>query len=148
VTANNVLIDVSTSQPAVILSAVGLRRLSGDVIVGIDDRPAAGEFLGIAAFSLMYRLFPMTGACVQGGPAGGFAPSAAAFGVDFNPVVDRIRVVSEGVQNLRLNPTTGVLTAADSALAYAVGDINVAGDPHIVSVAYSNNVGGAAVTTL
>jgi len=149
VTINNVLINVSSSQPAVILSAVGLTGLGGgENIVGIDYRPATGELFGISTLSRMYQIFPTTGACVQIGPIGGFTLSGGAFGVDFNPTVDRIRVVSDLDQNLRLNPTSGVLAATDTSLAYAAGDPNSGMNPEIFASAYSNNVAGAVVTNL
>ena len=31
------------------------------------------------------------------------------YGIDFNPTVDRVRVVNDGDENLRLNPNTGAL---------------------------------------
>ena len=35
------------------------------------------------------------------------------FGFDFNPAADRIRVVSDSDQNLRLHPDTGAIAASD-----------------------------------
>ena len=44
-----------------------------------------------------------------------FAPllDGTEFGVDFNPQVDRLRVVSNSGQNLRLHPDTGAVAAVD-----------------------------------
>ena len=52
----------------------------------------------------------------RGAPAFTPALSGTAFGFDFNPTVDRIRVVSDTGQNLRLNPDTGAVAAVDGAL--------------------------------
>jgi hypothetical protein len=65
--------------------------------------------------------------------------SGTSFGFDFNPVVDRIRVVSDAEQNLRLNPDTGAVAAVDSSL-------NPAGS--VVAAAYTNSFPSAATTTL
>jgi hypothetical protein len=55
------------------------------------------------------------------------------FGFDFNPAADRIRVVSNTGQNLRLHPDTGAVVDGDAAvdgvqpdpsLRYAWGDVN------------------------
>src|SRR4029078_11689133 len=70
------------------------------------------------------------------------------FGFDFNPVIDRIRVVSETNQNLVLNPVTGNVELVATDLAYAVGDPNFGKDPNVVDIAYSNNFFGAASTQL
>jgi hypothetical protein len=80
-----------------------------------------------------------------------------SFGFDFNPTVDRIRVVSNAGQNLRLNPDTGQIVdsdpntpgvQSDSDLAYATGDSNQGQSPNVVGSAYTNNVAGATTTTL
>ena len=101
-------------------------------------RPARSTSSGSS--SRLYVLNPVTGVAVAvGGP---FTPalSGAAFGFDFNPTVDRIRVVSDTGQNLRLNPDTGAVAAVDTALN--------PGAPNVVGSAYSNNVAGATTTTL
>ena len=78
---------------------------------------------------------------MQVGSAGAFSTSISgtAFGMDFNPVPDRIRLVSDTRQNLRIHPDLGTLVSADGAL-------NPAGN--VVAVAYSNNFAGATSTTL
>ena len=40
--------------------------------------------------------------------------TGTAFGVDFNPTVDRLRVVGDDGQNLRINVDNGVATADGS----------------------------------
>src|SRR5262249_34672066 len=88
------------------------------------------------------------GAATQVGGAGAFTLSGTAFSFDFNPTVDRIRVISNTGQNLRLNPNDGTLAATDTALAYATGDPNAAATPRAVGSAYKNNFEGATTTTL
>jgi hypothetical protein len=71
-----------------------------------------------------------------------------SFGFDFNPVPDRIRLHSNAKQDLRLDPDTGVVSARDSTLAYAAGDINAAFNAYIVGTAYTNSVVAASSTVL
>ena len=71
------------------------------------------------------------------GPFG--ALNGTAFGFDFNPTVDRIRIVSNAGQNLRVHPDTGGLVATDGALTPS-GSVSAA--------AYTNNRAGATTTTL
>ena len=71
------------------------------------------------------------------------APNAVlggtSFGFDFNPVPDRIRVVSNLGQNLRLNPNDGTSAGMDTDLAYAAGDPNAGRMPSsVVGAAYAN----------
>jgi len=68
------------------------------------------------------------------------ALSGTAFGIDFNPMVDRLRVVSNTDKNFRLNPGTGVVAGTDIDIT--------PGAPNVSGVAYTNNVAGAASTEL
>jgi hypothetical protein len=81
----------------------------------------------------------------------GAAPAVAlqgdAFGVDFNPVADRVRVVSSSGQNLRLHPDTGALAATDPAPAYAAGDVQYGQKPELVAAAYTYNKVDDKLTT-
>jgi hypothetical protein len=125
---------------------VGLQ--AGELLLGIDFRPATGQLYGIGSSSRLYTIDTATNVATQVGSAGAFTLSGTAFGIDFNPTVDRLRVTSSTGQNLRLNPNDGTLTATDTALAYAAGDVNSGAPPRIVGSAYTNNLSGAVTTTL
>jgi hypothetical protein len=73
--------------------------------------------------------------------------SGTAFGFDFNPTVDRLRITSTAQQNVRVNVDTGAVTV-DSPLSYAPGDPNFGATPRIVGSAYTNSFAGAVTTTL
>lgn len=62
-------------------------------------------------------------------------------------MVDRLRIVSNTGQNLRVNPDTGV-AIVDSPIAYAAVDQNFGIQPTIAGVAYTNPVPNAASTQL
>ena len=82
------------------------------------------------------------------GATGSFTLSGTDFGFDFNPTVDRIRVVSNTGQNLRLNPT---VMPAESALAATDGPLSftmAAGTPNVSAAAYTNSFAGATSTVL
>jgi len=148
ITSTNVLIRFDSATPGTV-SPVAITGLqSGEIILGLDRRPATSELYAIGSTSRLYRIDPITGAATQVGSAGAFTLNGTAFGVDFNPVVDRLRVVSNTGQNLRINPNDGTLTATDAPIAFAVGDSNAGATPRIVGAAYTNNVTGASMTTL
>src|SRR4051812_36116129 len=77
---------------------------AGESIVGIDVRPATQGLYGVGSSSRVYTLNPLTGTATQVGAAGAFTLNGTSFAFDFNPTVDRMRVVSNTGQNLRLNP--------------------------------------------
>ncbi len=113
----------------------------GEKIIAIDFRPATGQLYGLGNTSRIYIINHMNGAATAVGAAP-FTPaiSGSLVGFDFNPTVDRIRLVTSTGQNLRLNPETGTVAATDANLN--------PGTPGVVAVAYTNSVAGAATTTL
>jgi hypothetical protein len=109
-----------------------------EVILGLDFRPATGRLYGLGSTSRLYVINYVTAAA---SPVGGpFSPplSGNHFGFDFDPTTDRIRVVSDLEQNLRLDPDTGAVVV-DSPINPAVT---------LVALAYGNNFAGATTTTL
>jgi hypothetical protein len=138
VTTTNVLERFDSSTPGTIFGALGITGLqAGETVLGIDFRPATGGLYALGSTSRLYTINPATGAATQVGSAGAFTLSGTAFGFDFNPVVDRIRVTSNIGQNLRLNPNDGTLTATDTALIYQAGDPNQGATPRVVGSAYN-----------
>lgn len=149
ITTTNRLETFDSNVPGTILTPVSVTGLqTGETLLGIDRRPATGGFYGLGSTSRLYLINSTTGVATQVGSAGAFTLSGTSFGFDFNPTVDRIRVVSNTGQNLRLNPNDGTLAATDTALAYAAGDPNTGATPRVVGSAYTNNFAGAATTTL
>jgi hypothetical protein len=115
---------------------------AGETLVGIDFQPASGALYGVGSNEIVYRVNERTGIAIAEGPAFTPALNGQSFGVDFNPVVNRIRVVSDAEQNLALDPDAG--TAATNT------NLNPAGEM-IVGAAYENSQFSAmasAATTL
>jgi hypothetical protein len=125
------------------LSVVISGLADGDRLVGMDTRPANGQLYAVGRSGRLYVLDPGTGAATQVGPVFSTALSGDRFGVDFNPTVDRLRIVSDAGQNLRVDPTTGAVAGVDTALSYPTG-----GRPSVTAAAYTNSVAGAASTAL
>ncbi|WP_298224487.1 DUF4394 domain-containing protein [Flavobacterium sp.] len=111
-----------------------------ETILGIDMRPATGQLFALGSTGRIYGLNTATVAATMIGAGPAFIPDGTDFGFDFNPVVDRIRIVSNTGQNLRVNPNDGVLAATDTALN--------PGTPNVTAVAYLNNFPGTTATSL
>jgi len=149
VTATGQLVRFDVNTPGTLNSTTAITGLvAGDAIVAIDFRPATGELFGLGSQSRLYVINPVTAVATQVGADGAFTLSGTAFGFDFNPTVDRIRVVSDTDQNIRLNPATGALAATDIVLSYAAGDSGQGLNPNVVGSAYTSNFAGATLTTL
>ncbi len=133
------------------ISITGL--LAGESIVGIDRRPQNGVSNGLlyglaisGGLGRIYTVNETTGAATLVSNLS-VPLTGNTFGIDFNPVPDRLRVVSDLDQNLRINVDSGA-TTVDTPLAYASGDPNFGQNPNVVAAAYNNNFGGATTTTL
>lgn len=138
-TADNKLERFNPMSPSP--NAVDIMGLnSGEMIVGLDFRPANGTLYGVTNQSRLLRVNTANGMVSPVGE--GLMPmlEGTSFGFDFNPTVDRIRLVSNTGQNLRLHPDLGTVVAVD-------GDLNP-GMPIVNGAAYTNNVATASSTVL
>ncbi len=75
------------------------------------------------------------------------ALDGTAFGFDFNPAADRIRVVSNTGQSLRLHPDTGALVAVDTPVSYEAGDAQAGQKPQLLAAGYTYNKKDEKITT-
>jgi len=149
ITTTGNLVTFDSATPGTIMTTVGVTGLqAGETLLGIDRRPANTVLYGLGSTSRLYTINSTTGSATQVGSAGAFTLSGTGGGVDFNPVPDRLRFVSNTGLDLRLNPNDGTLTATDTALAYAAGDPNASVTARVVGSAYTNNFNGAVTTTL
>jgi hypothetical protein len=150
VTASNKLVQFNSAAPGMITGQATVSGLqAGEAVVGIDFRPATGKLVALGSTNRLYALDASSGAATLIGTQP-FTSTVlgSAIGFDFNPMVDRIRLVSGTGVNLRLNPNTGALAALDTKLAYAAGDANVGKTPGAAAAAYTNNISGTASTQL
>jgi hypothetical protein len=139
VTPSNRLITFSASAPGTLIASVPILNLSpGERIVGVDVRPANNWLYGLGSGGQLYIINHVTGAAIRIGAPVSPLLAGTEFGFDFNPTVDRIRVVSDAGQNLRLHPDTGAVAAVDGSLAYLAGDPNAGRTPGVQAAAYTN----------
>ncbi len=110
----------------------------GEMLLGIDVRPATNELYALGDSSRLYRIDSETGMATAVGPVLDPMLNGDEFGFDFNNAVDRIRIVSDTGQNLRAHPDTGEVVAVDGDLAYVAEDENAGAMPMIVAAAYTN----------
>lgn len=145
--SNNNLLRFNTSDPSYLISATPVSGLTaGQTLVGMDVRPVDLKLYGIGynAATMVARIYTIE-------PSTGVATPVSAdsitnidlsgrVGVDFNPVADRIRVVTSNNKNYRFNQLNGLLAATDSMLSYKMGDVNFGMDPDVSTSAYTNSI--------
>ena len=151
----NSLVFFDSATPGTVSAPIAVTGLgANEFLLGIDLRPADGQLVGItrstAAFdqARLYTIDTTTGAATLIQPAFTFPfTSLGAIGIDFNPVPNALRLVSDGEANLRITIGGSGTVNVDSNLTRTG-----AADPtlDIGAAAYSNNVPGGigGVTTL
>jgi hypothetical protein len=118
---------------------------ANEVLVGIDFRPATGVLYGVGRIAnsgngQLYTIDVDSGLASPVGTMPRLIPlNGMAFGVDFNPVPDLLRIVSDAGQNMRVRPADSTVAGTDTMLAYpAMGDPNSGRMSRVVAVAYTN----------
>ena len=143
------LVRLAAAEPERLLERKPLVGLdSGDHVVGIDFRVARGVLYALAASGKLYTLDTSSGRLARvGAGTQAIALPGSCFAMDFNPVVDRIRVMSGSGLNLRLHPDTGAVAGSDPRPAYAAGDDSFGKPPYIAAAAYTYNKRDDKLTT-
>ena len=140
-TSTNALVTFDRATPGNASQPVSITGLlfTNEQILGIDRRPATGQLVDLGSSGNLYALHSGSGAASFVSVLSGAALTGNSFGVDLNPVVDRLRLTSNSGQNLRVNVDTGAATV-DGALNGA--------SSWIAAAAYFNNFASATSTTL
>ena len=155
-TANGMISSVDRSMPDKLVSNRKIKGLmSGDELVGIDYRPKDGKLYAVGLQGNLYTLNPNNGEAIflrkliadPSDTTDGNASFTQIMGdanlitVNFNPAADRLRVISNTGQNLRINVDTGA-TITDGAINLTESN------PTIVAGAYTNAFAGTGSTKL
>jgi hypothetical protein len=127
---------------------VGSVALAGGAsLVAFDVRPADGRLYGVTPEGAIVVVDPKTGAWDKVSQLSEMLPPGVAVSVDFNPVADRMRILTSTGLSLRVNVQDGKATV-DGALRFADTDANAGATPRVVAAGYTNSVAGAKETTL
>ena len=167
--SDNSLITFDSASPGTTTTPVQILGLgSGETVRGIDLRPRDGQLYGAVSLAdgtgtRIITINPVTGATTAvasllNGNGGVITPGAnpvtiqgQRIGIDFNPTVDLLRIVTDQEQNLAINP--GNRAAGGQAGTTRVdGNLNIGGQPtpdlNVNGAAYTNNRDGATSTVL
>ncbi|HUQ28149.1 MAG TPA: DUF4394 domain-containing protein [Usitatibacter sp.] len=157
VTEGGTLLRFNAGQPQRVTEVgriTGLQPNEG--LMGIDYRVARGVLFGLGSSGRVYTIDAKTAQATAVGAPLAMPLMGGEFGFDFNPAVDRIRIVSNTGQNLRAHPDTGAAVdgnpnsdgvQGDGTLAYAAGDRNAGQSPRVVGAAYTYNKQNEKITT-
>ena len=141
-TPNNTLINFDSSNPSVTTNVKVTGLDANANLLDIDYRPANGLLYGLTDTNNIYTINRDTGAAGLVSTLSTPFSGGVQSGVDFNPRLDRLRVVGSNDQNFSVNVDTGE-TAVQTPLAFAAGDPNAGVSPSITAVAYTNSFAGS-----
>ena len=136
-TSSGQLISFDSSSPGALLSSVSLSGVAGS-LVGIDFRPATPDTLyGVGNNGGVGTIYTINLATGVAAPVYTLTTSLAgtSFGVDFNPVPDALRILSNTGQNLRI---TGFATGTFAT--NIDGALNIGGAPNPLSWALPTRI--------
>lgn len=143
----NRLVSFDSSSPGTMLSSVNITGSLGS-FQAIDFRPN-GTLYGLNTNREVFAIDTTTGVATAVG-GGVLALGGTTFGFDFNPTIDRLRIVSNTDRNYVYNPNDGSIVGAPVAapLSYAMGDVNDGRNPGVSGAAYTSpSVGSAGAST-
>jgi hypothetical protein len=123
----------------------GIKKMTGKAdikgatnVVGIDVRPADGMLYAVTADGGIYTVDAKSGAATMKSKLSETLKSGVTVTVDFNPVADRLRVITSDGVNLRVNVDDGKATV-DGTLKFKEGDANADKTPMVIAGAYTNS---------
>ncbi|MBL8866245.1 MAG: DUF4394 domain-containing protein [Planctomycetia bacterium] len=164
VAGNSVVRFSSKSATTVVAVPIPSGLSLGEAVVGLDRRPATGQYFALvhnsAAGTVRIALVdPQTAALTNVGGGVPVAlvnaagspitfPAGTSFGIDFNPTVDKLRVVASTGINFRIDPTTGAALDGNATFAGTQPDAALnSGATAGTGTAYTNSFHKATVTT-
>jgi hypothetical protein len=145
------LVSFDTATPSVLIRSLNITGIaSGETLRGIDYRASNGKLYAISSLASstagkasIYTVDMNTGVLTQVGTSFSMLTNSNRVTMDFNPVVDRMRVLvptasdTQGL-NFVVNPDTAAITVG----------AGTDGRRFFTGTAYTNNFAGATSTTL
>lgn len=132
-------IDVANRRVTRRVTVQGVGRL-----LSIDLRTSDQRLYGLDVNGKVVTINPANGQTMAKPTLQATLPAGTRVNIDFNPVVDRLRIVAEDGTNLRANVDDGTVTA-DMPLNFAPPRT---GTPNVLAAAYTNNFAGTTDTLL
>jgi hypothetical protein len=144
-TGDNTVSIVDTGKKAV-TKTWKIEGVAGTVL-GIDVRPADNMLYAVGADGGIYTVDLKSGKATMKSKLEKNVDAKTMVTVDFNPVADRLRLMSNDGTSLRVNVDDGKVVT-DGSHKFAETDMHKGEKPNVVAGAYSNSVKGTKETAL
>ena len=119
---SNMLYTYRSGPPATLLSKTQVTGLNPDeFLLAIDVRPATRVLYGVTNLSTIYTITMLNGAAIATKvSAEPFTPAieGSTLGFDFNPATDKITLITNAYQNLKIDPVDGKVVTMDGPVKF------------------------------
>ena len=119
----------------------------GASIVGMDVRPSDGRLYGVTLAGDIVTIDAKTGKWEKKSTLSERLPANSTITIDFNPVADRMRILTSTGMSLRVNVDDGKATV-DGFLKYSETEPNKGKVPNVQAGGYSNSCPSVKETAL
>jgi hypothetical protein len=149
ITTSGALLTFDTDMPDVVQTTTLIGLQPGEQILAIDFRAIDRRLYGLSNQGRMYRIEPVNGEANWLGGLIGIALEGVEFAMDWDPVNDNFRVISNTGQNFRLTHLSGGLVIDSDANNPGIQpDTPFSPFVDIRAVAFMNNYAGASSARL
>lgn len=148
-TSSGRLMHFDRAQPGRFTLSVDVTGLpAGDKVVALDMRPTNGKLYGLTSSAKLYTIDPTSGAATFASELAADAADTTSpfvglegsdFGIDFNPITDRLRLTSNLGQNLRIDADTGAVITDPGITGQTTG---------YAALSHNNNIAASCRTRL
>lgn len=138
------IVRIDLAQKKVVASVA---LAGGASLLGFDVRPADGRLYGVTPQGAIVTIDVNDGRWTKVSQLSETIPAGVPVAVDFNPVADRLRIITADGTSLRVNVQDGK-AIVDGRLHYAAADAAAGRTPRVTAAAYTNSLAGAKETML
>lgn len=139
INVNDELFRFNPASPGAATLIGEINTPAGEDLVGIDFRPFDGRLYGLTDAGSILVIDTGTAAITPFSTVTGLDQTSVEFGIDFNPVPNALRIISENRQNLRVTGAGLNATVMDGAIN--------PGTPRVTGAGYTNNFLGETSTS-
>ena len=134
------LVTFDSGSPGTIRNTINVTGLApGENLMAIELRPLNDVLYVVTDMDRVYLIESCSGTAIPVGAGFGLTLAGTVFGMDFNPTVDRLRLVTEAEENFRFNPVTATVVDADPGTAGVQMDTALSPPGTVVAAAYDRN---------
>jgi hypothetical protein len=144
------IVTFDSASPGTIRNTIAVTGLqAGESLVAIDLRPLNGILYAVTDLERVFIIESCSGVAIPTGASFVNPLLGTIFAMDFNPSVDRLRIVTDAEENFRFNPITATVVDGNGGTVPIDYDTPLSPAGTVVAAAYDRNDNdGTTATTM